>query len=515
MKNTKILPVICACLLGGALFCSNPVTAAAADVADFDCSLIVNTESDKGTNNFAHFGCKELVTYSETEAAQAGIPEGYSGTVVSVISDAINRGVTLDFSSQKIPTNLVESITFRVYIGGDGKPTDSYPELRIPMPFLSGAWAMRYPLGDKTDQWTDVVLARDNGSFFEENTGTLGFEKLSSNGCLNQFELAMRHNGSVGIFYIDSIQVDLVEDKTPPTILYDGEDIVTISQGQSLSFNVSATDTLEGEIDVEYVWADPSILDEHGAPTVGTHTLIFRATDYFGNVAEKSITVTVQEPDLIAPTLHIPTHTIYAKVGAIPLIKVKATDDKDENVNVVYTWSNGALTERGQLTEGTHTLTITATDASNNATEEIITFIVSPDGDSADTVIDEELLCPNQEDSSPEDSSPEDSSPEDSSPEDSSPEDSAPEDSSPEDSTPEDSSPENSSPEDSSPEDSAPIQSAPDKDSKNSETSEENGNTNSAATKGCGSTMGSVSLAVVLAILGVILLKRKEADAIL
>ena len=411
MRKTKFLSIICAAFLAIALFSSAPAVTAKAQNTDFDCAFSV---SATGTaDNCAHYGCKELITYSESEAAQAGLPQGYSGSVASVVSNAINRGVTLDFSSRKIPTALVESITFRVYIGDDGKPTDGYPELRIPMPGLSGAWAMRYSFADKTDQWVDVLLKNGNGSFFENN-GDRGFSTLSLDGYLHKFELSMRHNGSVGIFYIDSITVGFVDDgDVPPELIYNGKDVVTIAQGQTLAFDVSAIDALEGEVDVEYVWGDPTALDGKGNPKIGTHTLTFKASDYFGNTSQKTITVIVEEPDITPPVIEIPTNTIYAKIGATPLLNVQATDDKTENVQVTQVWSEGALDGRGKLTEGTHTLTFTACDLSNNVTEKVVTFIVSKEGDTADIIIDEEALCPDVEE--PEESGLESAEPEESS----------------------------------------------------------------------------------------------------
>ena len=70
----------------------------------------------------------------------------------------------------------------------------------------------------------------------------------------------------------------------------------------------------------------------------------------------------------------------------------------------------------GRLTEGEHTLTYTATDASGNATIATITFYVTADGEIPDNLVDEEELTPDDYvDPSPEDSSSEESSSEESS----------------------------------------------------------------------------------------------------
>lgn len=400
MKKMKwIMAGALALLLGVSAITAFPTAKVRADSNDFDCEYSIGSKSDPFTAEI--YGCKEIIRYAESEGVAAGVPQGFSGDVLSVgegvNSGKINRGITLDFSAKKIPTCLVESIAFRVYIGDDGNSSDGYPELRIPFPKKSGAWVMRYPFADKTGSWQDVLLKNGNGSFYT-NSGmgrVSNFYDISADGYLNKFELAMRHNGSQGEFYVDSVKITLVANEgVAPVISYQGKEVVTISQGQKLPFTVSAIDAVDGEVDVEYVWGDAEKLDEEGNPTIGTHTLTFRAKDYFGNTAEKTITVQVEEPDLVAPTMEVPVTEIYAKIGAKPLISVKAFDDKDGEVQVVYTWSVDAMDERGRLKEGTQVLTLTAADLSGNTTQKTIVFFVSEKGDTADLIIDEAELCP-------------------------------------------------------------------------------------------------------------------------
>ena len=358
--------------------------------ADFDCAYGVNDLSDPFIAN--GYGSTEVITYTEEEATAAGIPAGFSGDVVSVLNKSINRGIMLDFSSQNIPIQLVDSITFRVYVGDDGI-TDGYPELRIPEPHQNGGWVMRYAFADKTDAWQEIVLKDDNGSFFNNGSRTANFNMLAKDGYLYKLEFAVRHNGSSATFYIDSVELGFIDnDGVAPVLTYNGEDVVTIAKGQKLNFDVSAKDALEGEMDVEYVWADPSKIEADGTPMAGTHTLTFVSRDFFGNIAEKSITVVVVEPDLIPPTLVVPLDTVYAKIGARSLLTFEATDNNGE-VDVDLIWSEGALDRYERLTEGTHTLTVVATDLSGNQTQAVITFIVTAEGDTADVVIDEEALC--------------------------------------------------------------------------------------------------------------------------
>ena len=70
------------------------------------------------------------------------------------------------------------------------------------------------------------------------------------------------------------------------------------------------------------------------------------------------------------------------------------TEPERGKADVAAKWSDGALDGYEKLTQGTHTLTVIATDKSGNSTEKTITFIVTSEGDTADVVIDEEALCP-------------------------------------------------------------------------------------------------------------------------
>lgn len=357
-------------------------------------AIATNTDFDCTYSSGSIYGQSQIITYTEQEAISANVPSGYSGSVLKVVStsNATNKGLTLNFSSFKIPSGVVESITFRVYVSIDSKIGDGYPEIRIPKRGNSTAWTLRYSIENHTGQWFDVIVDKD--AYFEENQGSIN--DISKNGFLDEFELALRQQNASD-FYIDSIKVNYIaNDGVAPIITYNGEDHVSIAQGQVLNFDVSAMASYNQPLDVEYVWEDESKLDENGNPLCGEHTLTFTATDFFGNVAEHSITVTVTEPDLLAPEMTIPTTEIYVKTGTTPLINVKAIDNKDGEIEIVREWSKNALDKTGKLTEGTHTLTLTASDLSGNTTVKVITFYVSANGDSEENIVDEEILCPKE-----------------------------------------------------------------------------------------------------------------------
>ncbi len=359
--------------------------------SDFDC-LYKAGEIDRNTN-LIHYGSSSVIRYSEEEAVQKGIPEGFTNEVLEVvgINNAASKGVFLDFSSYAISQKYIESIVFRVYVGADDNPSDGYPELRIPTPYAVNSWTMRYKMNDLTDQWVNVELKPT-----ERMAECVEFATICTDGYLDKFELAVRHNKAGSVFYIDSIAINYLENNAP-VITYNGEDHVTVAQGQALNFDVSAHDDFDGDVEIEYVWGDPSKLDENGNPLPGEHTLTFTATDSLGKSSTLTISVTVIEPDLNAPEFSVPTDKIYVRTGTTPLINVSATDDVDGDVEVVQTWSEGALDEKGRLTEGVHVLTLTATDSSNNSTVKAITFYVSENGNYFDNVVDEEELCPDEE----------------------------------------------------------------------------------------------------------------------
>ena len=489
-----------------------PLTTSATTSPDFDCVYGVNDKTDSFLAN--GYGSTEVVTYTEAEATAAGIPAGFTGDVVSVShSSSVNFGIMLDFSKQNIPIQLVKSITFRVYVNDDGIK-DGYPEIRIPEPFTGGGWVMRYAFADKTDAWQDIVLQDGNGSFFNNGDRTANFNMLAKDGYLYKMELAVRYSGKNPNFYIDSVKLDYIDnDGVAPVLTYNGEDVVTLARGERLNFNVSATDALEGAVDVDYVWGDPSKIDEDGNPMPGTHTLTFTAKDFFGNTAEKTITVIVEAPDTTPPTLVVPVDTIYAKVGARSLLTFTATDDSG-SVELTTAWSEGALDRYDRLTKGTHTLTVTATDLSGNETQKVITFIVTEEGDTADVIIDEEALCPDpvEPDSSEEISSSEEESSEEPT---SSEEISSSEEESSEEptSSEEESSEEPTSSEEESSEDEASSEkptSSENSDVSASEKSEDEGKDNSSNKLGCGSVMSVMTGLPMLALGVCVLFKRKK-----
>ena len=77
------------------------VQASASDKADFACELKIGSVAGASV-----YGCDSIIMYTAEEAAAAGLPEGYTDNVLEVCRSQVNRGVTVDFSSSKIPMSL-------------------------------------------------------------------------------------------------------------------------------------------------------------------------------------------------------------------------------------------------------------------------------------------------------------------------------------------------------------------------------------------------------------------------
>ena len=332
------------------------------------------------------YGSSEIVTYTAEEATAAGIPAGYENAVLKVVplETGTSSGVLLDFTKQEVPVCLVENLQFRVFIEANAGNTGNRPQARIVNPHVDNSWI--YQPGENptpSGEWTEVVV---------ENSNEL-FNALAIDGNLGKFEFSVRSNVQIP-FYIDSIGYTLkANDGVAPTLSYGGSDTVYTNEGTKFDLNATAYDEQEARsVEVEYIWADPTVVQADGSLKKGTHELTLRAQDYYGNVAEKTLSIVVEEVDREFPVININVDTVYATIGTKPIVEFTAIDNSGE-VTTGYTWSEGALDNRGRLVEGTHTLTLYAIDRSENRSQKVVTFYVSETGDPEDTVIDEETMA--------------------------------------------------------------------------------------------------------------------------
>ena len=306
---------------------------------------------------------------NEEGAKAAGVPEGYSGSVLKIAAPASNGGVGigLDFGQYRIKD--IERITFRVWCP-EGTKSDG---VRLTNN-ANNTWIMLADPG-ATDQWVEVVLDKNNNF----NTTEKSFDVFDNGeGYGKVVNFCIRFNGGNGIAYIDSVNVELkAPDTTPPTITYNGDTVINTTAGKIFSVDATAYDERdEKNIAPEYIFSEGAV-DENGLLLEGEHTCTVRFTDEAGNSSEINLTLKVEAKDVIAPTLSWTIEKLFANTGMRFMIDVTATDDHDGEVEVVMTWSEGALDSRGRFNEGEHTLTITAVDKTGNKTEKVISVIVT------------------------------------------------------------------------------------------------------------------------------------------
>jgi hypothetical protein len=321
-------------------------------------------------NSTAYAGTLKELSYDE--AVAKGLPLGFTNSVYEIGhgADPGYAGVCIDLSSYKIPIGIVDSISFNVLMA------TSYSELRMRCGNTTD-WVMRCSAAP-TGAWNTVILNSEGFNFFGSSKMSMLANK---EGNLGSFALIGRVSGSYSPYYIDNITIKLKEDdKVAPVLNYLGETDILTSAGKAFVPNVSAYDEFENrEVDLIYTWSEGAV-DESGNMLEGIHTCRISATDYYGNTSYVDLNVTVGPPDVDAPVIHFSASEIYVTVGTFYRMVIVAEDNYDD-VTVVEEWSDGAIDLGGRLAEGTHTLTLTATDLSGNVNVHVVTVYVL-DGDS-------------------------------------------------------------------------------------------------------------------------------------
>lgn len=161
---------------------------------------------------------------------------------------------------------------------------------------------------------------------------------------------------------MNTVQVtdDIILDTTPP--------LVTITAPTDSAYYQSATVPPAAYTVTDNLDPSPAVDVIGYGPEEGVHTMIVTATDAAGNVGSASISYTVDNtpPDIL---INYPVDKAIYKLGTMPDTPDYAvSDDVDPNPVVTVIGYATAL--------GTHTMTVTATDAAGNTSSASVTYQV-------------------------------------------------------------------------------------------------------------------------------------------
>ena len=308
------------------------------------------------------YGHKNFKMMNETQAAAAGVPEGYSGWVLAV-DPADSNGMSFGIDLTDIKVSDIVRIKIRVWCPTGTKQDSKEGGIRFTGKDKTSWTLLASP--DPLCQWIDVTVEKSSFDSFD----------YDGDGYCNPFNFCLRRAG--GTAYIDHIIVELKEkDVVPPQITYDGETNIVTTAGKVFEIDATAFDERDNKsITPEYIFSEGAV-DDDGLLLEGEHTCTVRFTDTSGNSSEINLTLKVEAMDVIAPTLSWTPAKIYATAGMMPVINITATDDRDGESDVVLEWSEGAL-NRGKLVSGEHTLTVIAADETGNTVEVVIPVVVT------------------------------------------------------------------------------------------------------------------------------------------
>ena len=263
-------------------------------------------------------GCKLSVIASD-KAAQAGVPEGFTGNVLKM-SNADKPGQTdmaLDFSALNYKRKFITGLSFRVYIVGTSSDNNKHPEFRIPYPGKANNWVVGGGLGaNKTNEWITISLTSDQ------------LDKICIDGYLKTVAVCLRTNAATTM-YIDKIELTTIDfENEPPVISAPVTEFKVTEGAYPVPTDKIATITdNSGEYSVSYEWSEGA-LDSLGRLTKGTHTCTIVASDRCDNTATLDITYIVEaEPE-------VPLYKITFKVDGLDDIVIEYCEDEIEYIEL-------------------------------------------------------------------------------------------------------------------------------------------------------------------------------------
>jgi len=237
-------------------------------------------ENVAGVNVYG--GC-DLAVVSSAAALKKGVPAGFSGQSVLIMSATLSSyDMIFDFSPLDYKRDRITGISFRVYVEKTERDSASYPEIRIPADSTGSSWIKQFTIGSqKTGNWAEFSLTASE------------IDALCKGGKLGRFVLGVRNN-AIAKTYIDYVKIDLLPlDEEAPVITSAFTSFkTTVGTYPAYDF-VTATDN-SGVVRVDYEWS-AGALDYNGRMNVGEHTCTFIATDPSGNTASLAVKYIVED----------------------------------------------------------------------------------------------------------------------------------------------------------------------------------------------------------------------------
>lgn len=136
-----------------------------------------------------------------------------------------------------------------------------------------------------------------------------------------------------------SARLEVIQDITPPVI--DGVEEITITVGESVSYkrNITVTDDYDDDVKLE---VDNSEVD---IDTPGNYTVIYRATDKYGNTAEVSTILHVEAKPLLVSTENpaVTEETVIAAADDILASITNPSMSQYEVIKAIYDWCHSKI----------------------------------------------------------------------------------------------------------------------------------------------------------------------------
>ncbi|MCK4622077.1 MAG: Ig-like domain-containing protein [Desulfuromonadales bacterium] len=198
---------------------------------------------------------------------------------------------------------------------------------------------------------------------------------------------------SGGLAGSDSITVTVSSNTSPTVTITAPLDGSTFAEGTSISFAGTATDAEDGDLTASLAWT--SSLDGaigtggsfSAVLSVGNHTITASVKDSIGLTASASITVTVSANTPPTVTITAPTDGSTFTEGASITFSGTAAGIEDGDLTNNLLWTSdldGNIGSSGSfpavLSEGTHTITASATDSAGLSASAAITVTVETPG---------------------------------------------------------------------------------------------------------------------------------------